>query len=176
NRGMIRAAGAVADGMVGHPVHTRKWHNEVTLPLLREAEDESGRQSGDCPIYPHIITSVQPNRDEAIMDAKRQIGFSFSVAHYHSILDLHGMREVGQACQAHLVNYDFEAMAKCIPDTLVDETAIACTADEFQDRLALWRDITPEPMLFPARIGVPRQRIASNIDAILDSLADASGA
>ena len=52
--------------------------------------------------------------------------------------------EVGQACRAHLANYDFEAMAGCVPDELVDEIAIACTPDEFPERLAQWRDITPE--------------------------------
>jgi len=100
NRGMISAAGQVADGMVGHPVHTRKWHREVSLPLLYEAESAQQREPGACPIFPQVITSIQQKREDAILDAKRQIGFSFSVEHYHSILDIHGMREVGQACRA----------------------------------------------------------------------------
>ena len=167
NRGMIRAAGEFADGMVGHPVHTRRWHREVTLPILREAEAAHGRVEGSCPVYPHVIVSVQTNRDDAIMDAKRQIGFSFSVEHYHSILDLHGMRDVGQACRAHLAKVDFESMAACIPDALVDEIAIACTPDEFGERLAQWNDITSEAMLFPASVGVPAARLSANIDAML---------
>ena len=167
NRGMIRAAGEFADGMVGHPVHSRRWHREVTLPLLREAEAAHGRAPGACQIYPHIIVSVQRNRDDAILDAKRQIGFSFSVEHYHTILDLHGMREVGQACRAHLAKVDFESMAACIPDALVDEIAIACTPDELPGRLAQWDDITPEAMLFPASVGVPAARLARNIEALL---------
>ena len=104
-----------------------------------------------------------------MLDAKRQIGFSFSVEHYHSILDIHGMRDVGQACRAHLAKYDFEAMARCVPDELVDEIAIACTPDEFRERLQLWRDITPEPLIFPATIGVPPARLESNLDAILSN-------
>jgi len=167
NRGMISAAGQVANGMVGHPVHTRKWHTEISLPLLQEAEFAGQRRQGACPIFPQVITSIQQNRDHAIMDAKRQIGFSFSVEHYHSILDIHGMREVGQACRSHLAKYDFEAMARCVPDELVDEIAIACTPDEFRERLQLWGDITPEPLIFPAAIGVPPERMASNLDAIL---------
>ena len=42
NRGMIGAAGAAADGLVGHPIATRRWHREVTLPGLREAEEKNG--------------------------------------------------------------------------------------------------------------------------------------
>jgi alkanesulfonate monooxygenase SsuD/methylene tetrahydromethanopterin reductase-like flavin-dependent oxidoreductase (luciferase family) len=39
NRGMIRAAGRVADGLVGHPIATRRWHREVTLPGIRAGEE-----------------------------------------------------------------------------------------------------------------------------------------
>jgi alkanesulfonate monooxygenase SsuD/methylene tetrahydromethanopterin reductase-like flavin-dependent oxidoreductase (luciferase family) len=44
NRGMIAAAGATADGLVGHPIATRRWHREVTLPGLRAAERAAGRR------------------------------------------------------------------------------------------------------------------------------------
>jgi probable F420-dependent oxidoreductase len=175
NRGMISAAGRVADGMVGHPVHTRKWHREVSLPLLRAAAEEQGRDAGACPLFPQVITSLHADRHVAVLDAKRQIGFSFSVEHYHSILDLHGLRDIGQACRAHLANYDFEAMAGCIPDELVDEIAIACTPDEFGDRLRQWADLTPEPLIFPAVIGVPPERVAGNLEAILDQVSHMPG-
>lgn len=167
NKGMIKAAGTVADGMVGHPVHTKKWHREVTLPLLASSAHTSGRSSDACPVYPHLITAINDNREDAIMDAKRQIGFSYSVEHYHNILDIHGMREVGVACRSHLATYDFEAMAHCIPDELVDEIAIACTPDEAPDRLQQWADITPEPMIFPASIGVAPERQTQNMEAIM---------
>ncbi|MGI9592164.1 MAG: LLM class flavin-dependent oxidoreductase, partial [Myxococcota bacterium] len=32
NRRMIHTAGLVADGLVGHPIATQRWHREVTLP------------------------------------------------------------------------------------------------------------------------------------------------
>ena len=167
NRGMIKAAGTIADGMVGHPVHTQKWHREVTLPLLAEAADAAGRPADACPVFPHLITAISHNRDDAIMDAKRQIGFSFSVEHYHSILDIHGLRDVGVQCRSHLATYDFEAMAHCIPDELVDEIAVACTPDESPDRLKQWADITPEPMIFPASIAVAPDHQAPYMEEIM---------
>ena len=65
NRGMIAAAGAVADGLVGHPIATRRWHREVTLPGLREAEQAAGRAAGACELAPYVLTSIQPQRDHA---------------------------------------------------------------------------------------------------------------
>ncbi len=167
NRGMISAAGEFADGLVGHPVHTRRWHREVSMPLLRQAEQRAGRSEGACPILPHIIVSLNENVDLARFDAKCQIGFSFSVEHYHSILALHGLEEVGVACRKLLSTYDFKGMAAVIPDDLVDEIAIAGSPDELPERLAQWQDITNEPMLFPASIAVPLERQAETLAHVL---------
>ncbi len=167
NRGMISAAGEFADGLVGHPVHSRRWHQEVSLPHLREAEAKAGRAEGSCAIYPHLIVSINDNLDIARLNAKRQIGFSFSVEHYHSILDLHGLRDVGVACRKLLKTYDFAAMAQEIPDSLVDEIAVACTPDEAAERLGQWQSITPEAMLFPASVAVSKADQQQSIEHIL---------
>ncbi len=164
NRGMIRNAGTIADGLVGHPIHSRRWHREVTLPLLREAEAAAGRAEGSCPLYPYVIVAIADDRADAVRDAKKQIGFSFSAEHYHSILELHGMPEVGHECRRHLPRFDLDAMADAVPDRLVEEIAIACTPDEVVDRLAQWRELTAEPLLYPAAIGVPQERVSANLD------------
>jgi len=167
NRGMIAAAGAAADGLVGHPIASRRWHREVTLPGLREAESSAGRDDGACALKPYVMTSIQPDREAAMRDAKQQIGFYFTTALYHTILDLHGMREVGEACRAALRRFDVGAMADAIPDALVDEIAIACTPDEARDRLEQWKDLTDEPLLYAPTVGVLPERIQSNLDAML---------
>jgi probable F420-dependent oxidoreductase len=168
NRGMIAAAGRAADGLVGHPIATRRWHREVTLPGLREAEAAAKREAGACALKPYVMTSIQPKREDAIRDAKSQIGFYFTTALYHTILDLHGMREVGEKCRAALKTFDTAAMAAAIPDALVDEIAIACTPDEAVDRLAQWNDLTDEALFYAPAVGVPPARLRANQDAILD--------
>ena len=142
NRGMIASAGAVADGLVGHPIATRRWHREVTLPGLRQAEQAAGRKPDACALVPYVLTSIHRDARQAIEDAKQQIGFYFTTALYHSILELHGMREVGEKCRAALRTFDVHAMGAAIPDELVDEIAIACTPDEARDRLEQWADLT----------------------------------
>jgi probable F420-dependent oxidoreductase len=168
NRGMIRCAGEVADGLVGHPIATRRWHGEVTLPILRAAEESQGRPSGACKLAPYVMTSIQENRDDAIRDAKSQIGFYYTTAIYHSILDLHGLRHVGEACTAAFRKMDLKGLADAIPDELVDEIAIACTPDEAKDRLAQWNDLTDEALLYPPAVGVPPERLNANIDHMLE--------
>jgi probable F420-dependent oxidoreductase len=169
NRGMIAAAGSVADALVGHPIATRRWHREVTLPGLRAAEAKAGRPSGACALAPYVITSIQLRREDAVRDAKNQIGFYFTTALYHPVLELHGLREVGERCRAALRRFDVKAMSEAIPDALVDEIAIACTPDEARDRLAQWKDLTDQPLLYAPSVGVPPERVRSNVEAMLQA-------
>jgi len=175
NRGMIAAAGAVANALVGHPIATRRWHREVTLPGLRSAEEQAGREAGACKLAPYVVTSISDDRDQAIRDAKGQIGFYLTTELYHSVLDLHGMREVGQACRKALRSFDVAAMASAVPDALVEEIAIACTPDEVHDRLAQWKDLTDEPLFYAPAVGVEPERLRTNLDAILDLFGKNSG-
>ncbi len=168
NRRMIATAGAVADGLVGHPIATRRWHHEVTLPGLRAAEAAAGRAAGACALAPYVVTSIQRNREHAVRDAKCQIGFYFTTELYHSVLDLHGLRHIGQACRAALRKFDVKAMADAVPDSLVEEIAIACTPDEARERLAQWRELTDQPLLYAPTVGVPPERLRANLDAMLD--------
>ena len=174
NRGMIAAAGAVADALVGHPIATRRWHREVTLPGLRRAEERADREAGACKLAPYVVTSISDDRDQAIRDAKGQIGFYLTTELYHSVLDLHDMREVGQACRKALRSFDVAAMAAAVPDALVEEIAIACTPDEARDRLAQWEDLTDEPLFYAPAVGVEPERLRANLDAILDLFGSSS--
>ena len=99
---------------------------------------------------------------------KAQIGFYFTTEIYHSVLDLHGLREVGAQCKAALKRFDFKAMAEAIPDALVDEIAIACTPDEARDRLAQWKDLTGDPLLYAPSVGVPPERIRANVEFMFE--------
>jgi probable F420-dependent oxidoreductase len=168
NQKMVGAAGATADALVGHPIATRRWHRERSLPWLRAAEAKAGRPSGACKLAPYVVTSLAPTREQAVREAKGQIGFYYTVSVYHSILHFHGQGAVAAACRAALAKFDVRAMADAIPDALVDEIAVACTPDEARDRLAQWNDLGDEPLLYAPTIGVPPERVRENLDAILD--------
>ncbi|HET6304556.1 MAG TPA: LLM class flavin-dependent oxidoreductase [Myxococcota bacterium] len=168
NERMARAAGAEADGLVGHPIATRRWHRERTLPWLRAGEEETRRPSGACRLVPYVMASLHPDRAVAIREAKGQIGFYYTVSVYHSILQHHGLGAVGEACRKALARFDVAAMAEAIPDALVDEIAIACPPDEARDRLAQWKDLTDEPLLYAPSIGLPPERVRENVETLLD--------
>ena len=167
NRVMARTAGAVADGLVGHPIATRRWHRDVTLACIAEGERETGRAAGSCTFAPYVMTSLAATREEAVRNAKGQIGFYYTTDLYHSILEHHGLKHVGDACRAALKKFDTRAMAEAIPDALVDEIAIACTPDEAMDRLAQWKDLTHDPLLYAPTVGARPEKQRENLDLML---------
>lgn len=168
NTPMMRSAGAVADGLVGHPIASRRWHREATLPTLREAEAAAGRREGACRLVPYVMTSIHPDRAQAMQEAKQQIGFYFTVKVYHTILRFHGLPEVAEACRRALPSFDIGAMAAAIPDALVDEIAIACPPDEARQRLEQWRGLADEVLLYAPTVGVAPERVRESNQAILD--------
>ena len=168
NERMVGSAGLVADALVGHPIAPRKWHREKTLPWLRAAEARAEREAGSCRLVPYVLVSINEDREQAMRDAKSQIGFYYTVSVYRTILDHFGLGDVADACRKALATYDLKAMADAIPDDLVDDIAIACPPDEALQRLEQWNDLTDEVLLYAPQVGVAPGRVRDNLDAILD--------
>ncbi len=168
NAPMMRTAGRVADGLVGHPIATRSWHRERTLPALRAAEAEAERAEGACRLVPYVLTSLHQDRDRAVANAKKQIGFYFTSKLYHTILEHHGMGEVGAECHRALKSFDIKAMAAAIPDELVDAIAIAGTPDEARDRLQQWQGLCDEVLLYAPTIAVSPEDLEANHAAMFE--------
>jgi alkanesulfonate monooxygenase SsuD/methylene tetrahydromethanopterin reductase-like flavin-dependent oxidoreductase (luciferase family) len=160
NRGMIRAAAACADGLVGHPIFTRRYIREVVLPELAGSR---------CELAPYVMTSVSDDVDQARREVRAQIAFYYTTRLYHSVLDVHGWRAVGETIAQAFRRMDLKAMSEAVPDELVDEIAIACRPDEARDRLRQWQGLTEHPILYPATIGARPERVRENVAAIIDA-------
>ena len=116
NPGMLKVAGRVADGIIGHGLFTDRWWDETVDPKLAEGAAAAGRDPADLHRWGWVITSVDdddPARAER--DARLMIGFYVTVKTYDSLTSLHGWDEgvagVREAFQAR----DFDAMAPPSP-------------------------------------------------------------
>ncbi len=160
NRGMIRAAAACADGLIGHPVFTRRYIREVVLPEL---------DGSPCALWPYVITAIADDAAQAREEARRQIGFYYTTRLYHSILRLHGWEEAGEAIAGAFRRGDFAAMTAAVTDRMVDEIAIAGTPGQVRAGLEQWQGLTDHVLLYSPSVGMKPQRIQENLDAIVDT-------
>jgi probable F420-dependent oxidoreductase len=160
NRGMIRTAAAVADGLIGHPIFTRKYIRERVLPEL---------EGSPCELAPYVVCSVSDDVDQARQEARAQIAFYFTTRLYHTVLELHGWRSIGEEIATAFRRGDFEAMGRAVPDELLDAIAVTGRPEEARERLRQWEGLTDHVLLYPPSFGASPERVRENLEAIVET-------
>jgi len=160
NRGMIRAAAAEADGLVGHPIYSRKYIQDVVLPELAGTRCEPA-------IY--VITAVSDDREQARREARAQIAFYYSTRLYHSVLEPHGWQSIGEEIAQAFRKGDWKAMSAAVPDEMIDAIAATGTPDEVRDRLQQWEGLSDHLLLYSPSVGMSAERIQENVTAIAET-------
>src|SRR5262249_53836949 len=139
NARMIEAAGAVADGLIGHPLFTPGYTREVVRPALARGAARAGRAEPP-PIAGYLTCRVDEDRDRARQAARAVIAFNSTVSTYPPRLTHHGWREPVDRARAAWQRGDIAGMTAAIPDEMLDEIALAGTAEDVRTQYAERRD------------------------------------
>lgn len=174
NRLMVRTAAEVADGLVGHPLYSRRYLEEVVLPTVREGLGRSGRGPADFDVASYVITSISRDRDQAREEARRQIAFYATTYTYHTILDLHGWAAEREDIRAAFERLDQAGMAAAVSDEMVDQIAIAGTAEECVKQLRHYEGLLDHILLYPPSFGVSLERLKENYRLIRETFGPGS--
>jgi probable F420-dependent oxidoreductase len=149
NARMIEAAGAVADGLVGHPLFTPEYVREAARPALRRGAGRGGREAAP-PIAGYITTSVSEDRDAARRTAAAVIAFNSTVKTYRPVHRVSGFEREAEAVRSAWSQGDFAGMADAVTDEMIDAIALAGTADEVRARFEeRWDGVYERPLLWP---------------------------
>jgi probable F420-dependent oxidoreductase len=168
NRRMIEAAGAVADGLVGHPLFTRRYVEEVVRPALARGAARTGRDAS-VPIAGYINCCVDDDRTAARQEAATLIAFNATVSTYQAVLRLHGFDENAAAIRTAWEGRDWEGMIGAVSDEMIDTIALAGTPDEVRARFdSEWAGLYETPLLWP-----PVFRGLGGVEAVVSAFAAA---
>jgi probable F420-dependent oxidoreductase len=149
NARMIEAAGAVADGLVGHPLFTPEYVREVVRPALARGAERGGREAAP-PIAGYITTSVAEDRQAARRNAAAVIAFNSTVKTYRAVHRVSGFEGEAEAVRAAWSRGDFAGMAAAISEEMIDAIALAGTPDEVRARFEeRWEGVYERPLLWP---------------------------
>ena len=129
NARMIEAAGAVADGLVGHPLFTPEYTRHVVRPALARGAERAGRP-GPIPIAGYVTCSVGEDGEAARQAARAIVAFNSTVKTYRPILSLHGFDAQADEIRAAWQRGDFEGMAAGVSDEMLDAIALAGTPEQ----------------------------------------------
>src|SRR4029077_4106974 len=149
NARMVEAAGAVADGLVGHPLFTPRYVSEVVRPALARGAQRAGRAQTP-PIAGYLTCSVGEDRDGARRDAAAIIAFNSTVKTYRVTHQVSGFEREADAIRAAWSAGDFAGMAAAVSDEMIDAIAFAGTPDEVRKTFAeRWDGVYERTLLWP---------------------------
>ncbi|GAY17587.1 MAG: LLM class flavin-dependent oxidoreductase [Mycobacterium sp.] len=153
NRRMVQAAGAVADGLVGHPLYTRDYVEQVVRPMLAEGAARTGRRP-DVPIAGYLICSVDLDEERARARAAAQIAFYSTVKTYNPILELGGFMREAEAIRAAWKEGSKDAMLAAVSDPMIDAMAVAGTPEQVRRQVEQrWAGVYDRTLLYPPTFG-----------------------
>ncbi len=141
---MARVAGEVADGILPHGgIMTDKYMREVLLPNVRVGLERSGRTWDDIDIAASGYT-VYGDNDEEIskgLDGLRQaLSFYGSTRTYHDVLELHGLKYLGDKLHQLSLGGEWQKMKEVITDDELLELAQVCKYDDMPGFVAEHRE------------------------------------
>jgi probable F420-dependent oxidoreductase len=149
NARMVEAAGAVADGLVGHPLFTPRYVREVVRPALARGAERT-RRAQPPPTAGYLTCSVGADRAQARLDAAAVIAFNSTVKTYAATHAVSGFEREAEQIRAAWRAGDFAAMSGAVGDEMIDAIALAGKAEEVRVRFAeRWEGVYERTLLWP---------------------------
>jgi len=164
---MFEVAGAVADGALIHPIHTREYLRTVAEPAIARGLAETGRRREDFGLSVTVLGIVESDAGAAAREAvRRQFAFYASTPAYRPVLELHGWEELGERLRLMVRQGDSAAMATVVPDEVLDEFCVSArTWDEAIERARRRYDGLVDRVMFQSAPAVEAAVTAAGLPA-----------
>ena len=134
--GMCRMAGDVADGLLGHPMCSLRWNEEVVIPNFEIGLQRSGRARTDLDFLPTVCAAIDDDEEAAYDALRRTIAFYATVRTYMPLWELHGFGEAAAAVGEAFRSGDYAAMPGHVSDEMVDAFGVAGPLEKVAARVA----------------------------------------
>ena len=167
--GMIRTAGEVADGLLGHPIYSLAWIRKVVLPSLEIGLRASGRRRSDFHVCFSICCAIGRDRQEASRAAAATIAFFATVNTYAPLFQAHGFQREVQRIHEALLREDIPTMVDAVSEEMVEAFSLVGTADEVRRKLADYDELADSFCLTPPDQLIPLEETEAYRKAILET-------
>jgi probable F420-dependent oxidoreductase len=135
---MTRMAGAVADGVHVHPLHSQRYLEHRLIPAVRAGAEEAGRSPGAVDLLVPVFIVAGDTAEEREFLARRartQIGFYGSTKNYAFQFDDLGYEGTSAKLNERLKAGDVDGLASTITDDMLDAYAVVGAWDDVADRI-----------------------------------------
>jgi probable F420-dependent oxidoreductase len=171
--GMARMAGDVADGLIGHPMCSVRWLDEVLVANVEAGLARSGRERSDFDFIPTVCCAISDDEKAGYDACRRTIAFYATVRTYAPLWEMHGFgdaaRDVGDAFRAG----DLGRMPSLVPDGMVDAFCAAGPLDKVRARVDEVAERADAVFLSPPTYFIPPDELAAYQRRIIEAFAPA---
>jgi probable F420-dependent oxidoreductase len=171
NPRMVQVAGRVSDGLLGHPLFSARYVEEVVLPAIDEGRRRADRDGAPVELVGIMICAIAEDAEQARREAAAQLAFYAAPKTYAPLLDASGFGTAGQAVRDAFAERDFARMAAAVPDGMVDAMAAAGSAADVQARVDQAAEIFDHVVVYPPSFGLPPERCDELAGALVEHLA-----
>jgi probable F420-dependent oxidoreductase len=171
--GMSRMAGDVADGLIGHPMCSLRWLDEVLVAHFEAGLERTGRERSDFDFIPTVCCAISDDEATAYEACRRTVAFYATVRTYAPLWEMHGFGEAAAAVGDAFRSGDLARMPSLVPDEMVDAYCAAGPLDKIRARVEQTSERGDGVFLTPPTYFIPPDELAAYQRRIIDAFAPA---
>ncbi|HEY5333184.1 MAG TPA: LLM class flavin-dependent oxidoreductase [Solirubrobacterales bacterium] len=172
--GMSRMAGDVADGLIGHPIQSLRWLDEVVVPGFEEGLRRSGRERADFDYLPTVCCAIDDDEGRALDLARRTISFYATVKTYAPIWAMHGFEAEANAAGEAFRRGDLAGVPSAISDAMVEAYCAAGPIDKVRARVEATAERADGLFLTPPTYFISPAELSEHQNRIIDAFGPAT--
>ncbi|HSJ18905.1 MAG TPA: LLM class flavin-dependent oxidoreductase [Solirubrobacterales bacterium] len=134
--GMARMAGDVADGLIGHPMCSMRWLDEVVVANFERGLERSGRNRAEFDFLPTVCCAIDDDERAAYEAARRTVAFYATVRTYMPLWEMHGFGDQAAGVGDAFRSGDLAGMSSHVSDEMVDTYCAAGPLDKVRAHVA----------------------------------------
>lgn len=175
NPRMVEVAGRVADGLLGHPLFTVPYLEDVVLPAIARGAAHADRDPAEVRVASLLFAAVDEDAERARREVAAQIGFYASAKTYAPLLERAGFAAEGDAIRAAFAAGDLAGMVAAVSDRMVDALAVAGTPDDVRAGLRRYAGLLDHAILYTPRFTLTQERVRECAHAVIRACAPEAG-
>lgn len=165
---MLRLAGEVADGVLGHLFLSPRHLKDEFLPRIAEGLERGGRQRSELTVSAGITCAIDEDRATARRHAAGPIAFYASVKTYQPILAADGFADECEQIRAAFQAGERDRGVDLVTDEMIDTYCAAGTPDEVLKKVAQYDGLLDVKGISPPRHFCPADAHAHYRTRILE--------
>jgi probable F420-dependent oxidoreductase len=172
--GMARMAGDVADGLIGHPIQSLRWIEEVVVDAFETGLRRRGRERSDFDYLPTVCCAIDDDEGRALDLARRTISFYATVKTYMPLWEMHGFGENAVAAGAAFRRGDLAGVPAAISDEMVETYCAAGPLDKVRARVEATAARADGLFLTPPTYFISPEELSEFQNRIIDAFGPAA--